>query len=503
MAAMSASSSPGGTVPAELRALYAKNGQEHVLKFVDSGTISGGRVDALVSQLREIDPQRMNDLFKHTMCGSTASPGPQGGSHATDMEPIETFVSMDSASAEDKEMWYASGLKAIAEGKVGVVVLSGGQGTRLGFDGPKGMYNIGLPSGKTLFQLQAERLQRVCQLARERNLPRDDGTSGASQVTIPWYIMTSPLNDAITRKFFADHNFFGLPMKDVFFFAQGTLPCLSNEGKIILESASKVAMAPDGNGGIYPSLQRTGALDDMRKRGIEHVHVFSIDNALTRVADPFFLGFCIESGADCGNKSVWKSHPEEKVGVVVKRGGKPCVVEYSEMSRESCERRNIDGKLVFGAGNICNHYFSLQFLRDTVIPKMSDMYHVARKKIPAADGPLGETRKPAENNGIKLESFIFDVFPLSANMVLFEAEREEEFAPVKNAPGSATDSPDTARRMVSEQARRWVRAQGIEVEGGQEGLCEISPLMSYGGEGLEELVAKGVLKAPFHLTPAH
>lgn len=194
---------------------------------------------------------------------------------------------------------------------------------------------------------------------------------------------------------------------------------------------------------------------------------------------------------------------------MVKRGGKPCVVEYSEMSREACERRETpsspsaapcsDGRLVFGAGNICNHYFSLAFLEDTVLPGMADMYHVAHKKIPAAEGPAGETRKPSENNGIKLESFIFDVFPLSKNMVLFEAAREDEFAPVKNAPGSSTDSPDTARGMISRQAKRWAAAAGAKLsEGGEEGLCEISPLVSYGGEGLGGRKGE-LLGVPFHL----
>lgn len=189
---------------------------------------------------------------------------------------------------------------------------------------------------------------------------------------------------------------------------------------------------------------------------------------------------------------------------MVKRGGKPCVVEYSEMDKEACERREApsaasgSGRLVFGAGNICNHYFSLAFLEDTVLPGMADMYHVAHKKIPAAGGSAGVTQKPSENNGIKLESFIFDVFPLSKHMVLFEAAREDEFAPVKNAPGSSTDSPDTAREMISRQAKRWALAVGAKLDQGGEELCEVSPLVSYGGEGLEGRV--GTLSGvPFHL----
>lgn len=484
--------SASGKIPEDLRASFAAEGQAHVFKYADSGAIKeAADVDALVAQLRTIDPARINHLFEATGGGTAAA---EAVGHASEedkkMEPIESFGSLDSASAEDKHRWFKTGLDAVAEGKVAVVVLSGGQGTRLGFDGPKGMYDIGLPSGKTLFQLQAERLLRVCALARE--------TAAADSVRIPWYIMTSPLNDAATRAFFASNSYFGVPESDVFFFSQGTLPCMTPEGKVILESAGRVAMAPDGNGGIYPALQQKGALADMRSRGVEHLHVFSIDNALVRVADPHFLGYCIENGADCGNKSVWKAEPGEKVGVVVNRGGKPCVVEYSEMDTEACERRDANGKLVFGAGNICNHYFSRAFLEDTVLPGMADMYHVAHKKIPAAEGPAGETRKPTENNGIKLESFIFDVFPLSKNMVLFEASRAEEFAPVKNAPGTAVDSPDSAREMISEQAKRWAAAAGADLGEEGKGLCEVSPLVSYGGEGLEGRVGE-VHGVPFHL----
>ncbi|CAN0098865.1 unnamed protein product [Ectocarpus sp. 12 AP-2014] len=508
----------GGGVPADLRATFAAHGQDHVFKYVDSGAVKAGsdEISALVAQLRTIDPARMNKLHLSTTeaAAAAAAADGSGGGTAQDMEPIESFGSVASAHPDESARWFETGLGAVRDGKVAVVVLCGGQGTRLGFDGPKGMYDIGLPSGKTLFQLQAERLRRVCALAAGRGDASGGGSNGAAVGTprIPWYIMTSPLNDAATREFFTSNDFFGVPKDDVFFFSQGTLPCMTREGKIILETGSRVAMAPDGNGGIYPALQRKGALADMRSRGVEHVHVFSIDNALVRVADPHFLGYCIEKKADCGNKSVWKSEPGEKVGVVVKRGGKPCVVEYSEMEKEACERREGSsngtsggggGRLVFGAGNICNHYFSLAFLEDTVLPGMADMYHVAHKKIPAADGPHGTTLKPVENNGIKLESFIFDVFPLSKNMVLFEAAREDEFAPVKNAPGSSTDSPDTAREMISRQARRWAAAVaaaagGGATSGGGEGLCEISPLVSYGGGGLEGRVGE-LSEVPFHI----
>ncbi|CAM9414031.1 unnamed protein product [Choristocarpus tenellus] len=486
-----------GKVPTDLRTLYVTHGQGHVFEYVDKGVVDEKGINRLVEQLQNIDVKSINELYKSTF----ATPKVEDNQGHDVVEPIKSFGSLACANEEMKAEWYAAGLGAVSEGKVGMVTLSGGQGTRLGFSGPKGMYNIGLPSAKSLFQLQAERLRRLCALANEVNGTNEEGAGPR----IPWYIMTSPLNDEITRKFFADSKFFGMSEGDIFFFPQGTLPCMTTDGKLILESASKVAIAPDGNGGIYPALERTGALADMRRRGVQHLHVSSIDNALLRVADPHFFGYCILNGADCGNKSVWKSEAEEKVGVVVLKGGKPCVLEYSEMNPAMCKEVDEKGKLVFGAGNICNHYFSRIFLEDIVLPKMGSMFHVAHKKIPAADGEKGETVKPTFNNGIKLESFIFDVFPLSEKMVLFEAPREDEFAPVKNAPGDTKDSPDTARGMISAQALRWVEAAGgktsigSKIVNGGEGFCEVSPLVSYGGEGLKEKVNGKALEVPFHI----
>jgi UDP-N-acetylglucosamine/UDP-N-acetylgalactosamine diphosphorylase len=225
----------------------------------------------------------------------------------------------------------------------------------------------------------------------------------------------------------------------------------------------------------------------MQASGVKYLHVFSVDNALCRPADPRFAGYCITRNADCGNKCVWKVSPDEKVGVVAKRGGRYSVVEYSELDDKSKNLRDAAGSLTFGAGNICNHFFSVAFIADVVVPAMSSMFHLAHKKIPFA-GEDGATVKPDSNNGIKLEAFIFDVFTMSSRMAILETVREEEFAPVKNAPGSATDSPDTARAMVSALAQRWIKAAGGEIAGDKE-VLEISPLLSYSGEGLADKVA--------------
>lgn len=381
------------------------------------------------------------------------------------------------------------GMSAIAHGRVAAVLLAGGQGTRLGYDGPKGMYDIGLPSRSTLFQYMAERIIKLGRL------------SGAGPKAVPFYIMTSPLNHDATVAYFNEcrSKEFG-NIIDVRFFPQGTLPALTSDGKMILETPTSLAVAPDGNGGIYPALLKHGILDDMKDRGIKYIHVFGVDNALVKPADPTFVGYCIRANADCGNKVLWKTSPHEKVGVLASRGGRPCIVEYSDISTAMSERRDeTTGRLIYGAGNICNHFYTLDFVTDVVVPNLGSMYHVARKKIPYYDASTKMTVTPSSNNGIKLESFIFDVFPLSTNMAVLDVRREAEFAPVKNPPGTDSDSPDTARKLFSNVAKSWLTSAGAILTGDVDSdLCEVGPLTSYDGEGLEGYKGKEI-ECPFSI----
>lgn len=400
-----------------VRSRFQAANQGHVFDHFDA--LSAEAKAIFLEQLDVIKVEELSDLLKAALADQQSDDGKDDVITPFSKEVGRTVNKKDSIAA------YKVGINAIGRGEVAALVLAGGQGTRLGFSGPKGMYNIGLPSGKTLFQLLAERLKKLKEIA--------------SCESLPFYIMTSPINHEETASFFKENNYFGLPEKDVLFFQQGMLPCMTNEGKIILESAGRVAMAPDGNGGIYPSLKNSGMIDDMATRGTKYIHVFSIDNALTKIADPVFIGHCVSKEADCGNKSVWKSRPHEKVGVLAEKAGKPCIVEYSEITTEMAERTDERGRLLFGAGNICNHFYTLDFLQEKVMPNLGNMYHIARKKIPYYDEASKSTVKPEANNGIKLESFIFDIFPLSERMAVLESEREQEFAPVKNAPGSPSD----------------------------------------------------------------
>jgi len=399
------------------------------------------------------------------------------------IEPFagETASTTNEAQAGLLKESYDAGFAAAGKGEVAALLLAGGQGTRLGYDGPKGMYDIGLPSHKTLFQLMAERIKKLSEM------------SGGK---VPFYIMTSPLNHKATTEYFAKNDNFGI---DVTFFPQGTLPAITPEGKMILETPTKLALAPDGNGGIYPALVKHGIIEDMKSRGIKYIHAFGVDNALVKPADPTFVGYCVKQDADVGNKVLWKTSPGEKVGVVASKGGKPCIVEYSDISKEMSERRGEDGRLVFGAGNICNHFYTLDFLENTIVPNLGSMYHIARKKIPYYDADAKETVKPTANNGIKLESFIFDVFPLSKRMAVLDVARVEEFSPVKNPPGTDSDSPDTARALFSGVARMWLERAGAKLVGDLESdQCEVSPLKSFGGEGLGEYEGKEV-SCPFSI----
>lgn len=404
-------------------------------------------------------------------------------------------------SVEDKDKkWFNKGLELVQESKLAVILLAGGQGTRLGSSNPKGMYNIGLPSQKSLFQIQCERLLRVQKLAG----------SG----TIPLYVMTSGPTRQKTENFFKANKNFGLGLDQVKIFDQGTLPCFDFDGKVLLSSKSSIARAPDGNGGIYSALKKEGIISDMKSKGIYCCHLYCVDNSLVKVADPVFAGFCATLEADCGNKSVIKTEPTESVGVVVQHeSGQHGVVEYSELSKEASEERDPDGQLKFRAGNICNHYMTVDFLDH--VSRQTLPFHIAKKKIPTID-VNGQFVKPTEPNGIKLEKFIFDVFAFSKNFALLEVDRIDEFSPLKNADTAKKDCAMSCRWTVMNMNHRHLVEAGakIEVNGKEVDMperpskvypesypfeIEISPSRSYAGENLDEFNGK-VLVPPIIIS---
>ncbi|CAL5213866.1 unnamed protein product [Lathyrus oleraceus] len=460
-------------------------GQEDVLALWDE--ISHEERDFLVKEIESLDLSRIDRIIRCSL-RSQALP-------AAVIEPVpESNVSkVEERSQEQRDKWWKMGLKAISDGKLAVLLLSGGQGTRLGSSDPKGCFNIGLPSGKSLFQLQAEKILCVQRLAAQAT-----NESSASSVQINWYIMTSPFTDEATRKFFESHKYFGLEAEQVTFFQQGTIPCVSKDGRIILETPNRVAKAPDGNGGVYSALKSTKLLEDMASKGIKYIDCYGVDNALVRVADPSFLGYFIDKGVAAAAKVVRKAYPQEKVGVFVQRGkgGPLTVVEYSELDSSLASAVNqATGRLRFCWSNVCLHMFTLDFLNQVANGLEKDsIYHLAEKKIPSTHG---------YTMGLKLEQFIFDAFPYASTTALFEVLREEEFAPVKNAIGSNYDTPDTAKMLVFRLHTRWVVAAGgflthsvpLYATG-----VEVSPLCSYAGENLEPICRGRTFHAPCEIT---
>lgn len=367
--------------------------------------------------------------------------------------------------------------------------MAGGQGTRLGFAHPKGMYNVGLLSNKSLFRIQGERIRKLQELAAQR-FPGKDGH-------ITWYIMTSEHTMIPTKKYFKEHNFFGLREENIVMFEQGSLPCFDFDGKILLDEKHRISKAPDGNGGLYRALRDSGKIEDMKRRNVKYLHAHSVDNILIKVADPIFIGYCVKQNADCAAKVVEKSHPNEAVGVVCMVDGKYQVVEYSEISQSTAEKRNADGRLTFSAGNICNHYFNAEFL-----DKIGTTYerelklHVAKKKIPFIDNS-GKKISPDKPNGIKIEKFVFDVFEFAENFATVEVPRDTEFSALKNADSAGKDCAKTARKDVYNLHKKYVEQNGgvVDVE-----EIEISPLLSYAGEGLKSIVQGKTFTTPTYLA---
>nr|CAD7194364.1 unnamed protein product [Timema douglasi] len=458
----------------QLRSDLVRYGQDHVLQFLD--------------ELSESDRKRLYDDIKEVNVAEVVSYfGRAIESLSVDqqklddrMKPIPSNIhgSVLRSTPDELTAYEDEGLRQISLGKVGVLLLAGGQGTRLGVTYPKGMYDVGLPSRKSLYHIQAERIRRLEDLAYHRT----DGRG-----TITWYIMTSEATMEPTIHYFEKHNYFGLKKENVVMFEQGLLPCFTFEGKFIMDSKSKLAKAPDGNGGIYKALRDQKVLDDMERRGVEYLHAYAVDNILVKVADPVFIGYCINKGADCGAKVVEKVNPTEAVGVVCEVGDRFQVVEYSEITQKTAEKRNNDGRLTFSAGSICNHFFTRQFLRNIADEHEKDLkLHVAKKKIPYVDTD-GSCYKPEKPNGIKMEKFVFDVFPYAERFVTWEVERSVGFSPLKNSDSAGKECPATARSDLMALHRRYIEAAGATIVDSKDFICEISPLLSYAGWMLQRV----------------
>lgn len=342
--------------------------------------------------------------------------------------PLEA-VEVDEINARADE-FKEIGLKALRDGKVGLVLLAGGQGTRLGFDQPKGTVNIGLTKEIYIFECLMNNLMQVVKEAG---------------VFIPLYIMTSVSNKQETVDFFEEHDYFGYDKSYIKFFIQEMVPTVDFEGRVLMASETELSMAPNGNGGWFSSMVLDGMLDDIHARGIEWINVFAVDNVLQQIADPMFIGATIDSGCESGAKVVRKAAPDEKVGVLCTEDGKPSIAEYYEMTEEMATARKENGDLKYGFGVILNYLFREDKLEQIANEHMP--IHVVEKKIPYMD-ESGAKIKPEKPNGYKFETLVLDMVHMMADCLPYEVIREKEFAPIKNLHG--VDSMDTARELLKQ-----------------------------------------------------
>ncbi|MFZ4574707.1 MAG: UTP--glucose-1-phosphate uridylyltransferase [Phycisphaerales bacterium] len=450
------------TLMEQTAARLERVGQSHLLKF--AGGLSPGAREAFVQQVAALDLEALPALIDAYVLKKPKFELPDSVAPAP-------YYAHDGRSINghwDRDRFRHEGELLIRAGKVAAFVVAGGQGSRLGFEGPKGCFRAGVLSDKSLFQLFAEQLL---------------GAKRRYGVAVPWYVMTSPLNHAATVAFFEQHDFFGLSRNDVMFFPQGVMPSLDiMSGKVLLASKSEVATNPDGHGGAVRALATSGALSDMKARGIEHVSYFQVDNPHVRILDPVFIGLhaaAPDSSAEMSSKMIPKVSPEEKVGVFCTVNGRVEVIEYSDLPADLQKQRLEDGTLRFIAGSIAIHIMAVEFLeRLASDPRFALPYHRAEKKVPCIDPATGEPVAPTANNGVKLERFVFDALSMCKGSIVYETDRVEEFAPIKNASG--VDSVESCKLLQTERAARWLESRGVRIarraDGTSDCVIEISPL---------------------------
>lgn len=371
-----------------------------------------------------------------------------------------------------------AGENALRQGEVAMLLVAGGQGTRLGFDLPKGLFPIGPVSGRSLFQMQCDRLT-----ALGRKYGHD----------IPLYIMTSPATDAETRDYFAKEDRCGLKAESLHFFCQGQMPAVdAATGQILLAGKDDIALSPDGHGGIVTALRDSGCLEDAKRRGIKLFYYAQIDNPLAELCDPVLLGFHLLSHSQLTTQVVKKRFAKEKVGNVVSIDGKTQIIEYSDLPDWVAEHTTPDGDLKLWAGNIAIHVFDLNFLESVANKAEGLPFHRAHKKVAHVD-PEGNLVSPTEPNAFKFERFVFDLLPLAERALVVEADAARVFAPVKNADGAAVDTPSQAREALLRLHREWLEEAGVRIDDGVR--VEIHPNWA-----LDEAEVQEKIKGDLHIT---
>ena len=459
----------------ELEKLIKSAGQEHLLRFINE--LSAEEKEAFVSELSAVNWAQIPQLAAEYVVKRPDISIP------SDLAPATFFplVPADGSMAELYAAADAKGVELLKAGKVCCLTVAGGQGTRLGFDGPKGTYPIGPATNRTLFSYFAQSIARA---SEKYGKP------------VNWYIMTSPINREATENYFKAEKFFGLNEENVFFFTQGTMPAFGLDGKLLMSSKSSLALSPDGHGGTLLALRKSGALDKMIADGCEYISYFQVDNPLVPVVDPRFLGLHALENSEMSAIMLSKTNSREKLGNFCVSGGRTMIIEYSDLPDELAEKRNPDGTLAFVAGSPAIHVLSRSFVEKlTAGGTLQLPWHRADKKIPCLD-EAGVLTAPDAPNGVKLESFIFDALPLAEKVMILEGDRAEVFAPTKNATG--VDSAESCRLMLTARnARRLALAQ-VEIprksDGQVDAVIELSPRLVLDDADAVELVQKLGLK---------
>jgi UDP-N-acetylglucosamine/UDP-N-acetylgalactosamine diphosphorylase len=436
-------------VPVELRERLQRHQQWHLLYGWER--LSGSQRADLVRQLLELPWEKALSLAA-------------GGAVSQEHWAWQELHSPPLTSAQTTAAEQAAGHQALEQGRVAILVVAGGQGTRLGTDQPKGLYPIGPVSGASLFQIHAE---KVLALSRRYHRP------------LLWLILTSPATDAATREFLAANHYFGLQRDQVRFFQQSTMPVVcAQTGQLLLEAPGRLLVSPNGHGGTLTALAQSGLLDELLQRGIEHIFYFQVDNPLVRVCEAGFVGRHILQHSEVSSRVVRKEHPQEKVGVFAMHHGRCVLVEYSDIPQEIAHKRDGDGQLYLCAGNPAIHLFRCDFLQ-RLLSTAELPYHLAHKTATYFDPHSGQMVIPASPNAFKFEQFIFDVLPHAHRWLLMLTPRALEFAPLKNASGP--DSPQTVRQAMLALHRQWLQQCGVATG---DWPVEISPLLALDAQEL-------------------
>jgi len=461
------------SVPPTLLQRLRDYGQEHVLAWWDKLTEQDQCI--LLKQLEALDLDLLRKLYNQRDETYTVP-------SAERIQPIPVIrLGSDTSDARRR------GEEVLRRGEVAVILVAGGQGSRLGFEHPKGMYAIGPVSNKTLFQIHAE---KILALTRRYGKP------------IPLLIMTSPATHAETGEFFKQNRYFGLDRASVEFFCQGTMPALDMAtGKLLMAGAGKLFTSPNGHGGTLTALAESGLLGQLKQRGFRQVFYFQVDNPLVKIADPIFLGHHLAADAEVSAKIVAKLGPTDKLGNLVLIDGRCSMIEYSDLPESLARQTDERGGLRIWAGSPAIHYFSIDFLERVTQGQTRIPFHVARKKVPYLN-EAGQMMEPKKENAFKFEMFIFDVLPMADRWAIVETTRREEFEPLKNATGP--DSPATVRQAISDLAGDWLQQAGIAVplrDGHTTVPLEISPLYALDAEELAAKVDPGLrINAPLYLV---